>query len=136
MADEWVEQMTVGREGITPKQLQYILSSLPPACANSAGRPCQCQQLTGHCVSAFYWDAAQPGYSRVHTNMTELLPRAVAVLIDKRHTYSAVNTALTFYNWWVRMLHATHMHIFTLHLEYLHAAVALAHVQASGLFQL
>jgi hypothetical protein len=71
-----LKAMIVGREGITPKQLQFMLADLRPTCL---GRPCPCQQLAMHSISASYWDASQPGYSRVHTEVSELLPHAAAV---------------------------------------------------------
>lgn len=85
----------VSSEGISKQQLQTILKELNPDC----GISCSCRRLLGHRISCSSWNAAQPGYSKVHTDLAQLLPQAAAVLRDQCHQYSAMHATLLFYNW-------------------------------------
>jgi hypothetical protein len=86
---------TVSSEGISKEQLLTILDELNPTC----GRACSCRRLEGLRVSCSSWNAAQPGYSKVHTDLELLLPRAAALLRVQHHQTSAMHTVLLFYDW-------------------------------------
>jgi hypothetical protein len=81
----------------TKQQLEDILASLPTDCTEAC--PCRQQLMRVHLREAPSWDAAQPGYSTVHTDLVQVLPELGAVLLDKQHSLGALNAALSFYNW-------------------------------------
>jgi hypothetical protein len=83
----------VAETPVTKQRLEKVLL-LQAAC----DRGCPCLILT-QCVSvASSWDAAQPGYSKVQTDLFGVLPQLPAVLLRGNHARSARHAVLTLYN--------------------------------------
>lgn len=81
---------------LSPQQLEAILRQLDafPTC----GSACPCERVEELGMACNSWDAAQPGYSRVHTELLPLLPALAVKLRQHDHTMQAQHATLLLYN--------------------------------------